>query len=433
MNVGIARARITPPRPVWMAGFAARDHHSEGVYQDLFAKALALDDGENRAALITTDLLFFDDILQQRIEARLRDSLGLQPREIILTASHTHCGPALVERQRPVYPDLDEEYLADLVTRVGGAVEAAFAGLREAPLAFGIGTCDMGVNRRLTTPDGVVMQPNPDGPTDPQVAVLRAGDAVVMNYACHPTTMGGYLIGGDYPGFAQRIIEQLMPNPSGPRGGPSGSQRGAQAMFVQGCGGDVKPRNVGPDGRFQSGPLEAVERCGRQLADVVWSTLNGPTQPVDGPIATRRADFELPLADPPTRAQAEAALDDSNPFRVKWAKRMLEIMDGGGEFDRARPAMVQVLTIGETFTLVALSGEICVEIGLRIKRLLQDRRLMVAGYAGPAALTSYVAPTSRFSEGGYEVDGNYFYALWPAPLRPDAEEMIIEKVMGLVA
>jgi hypothetical protein len=418
VNVGIARAKITPPRPVWMAGYAARDHHSEGVYQDLFAKALALDDGANRAALITTDLLFFDDILQRRIEAWLRDSLGLQPREIILTASHTHCGPALVERQRSVYPDLDEEYLADLVTRVGGAVEAAFAGLREAPLAFGIGTCDMGVNRRLTTPDGVVMQPNPDGPADPQVAVLRAGDAVVINYACHPTTMGGYLIGGDYPGFAQRIIEQLLPN--------------AQAMFVQGCGGDVKPRNVGPDGRFQSGPLEAVERCGRQLADVVWSALNGSMQPVDGPITTRRADFELPLADPPTRAQAQAALDDSNPFRAKWGKRMLEIMDGGGEFERARPAMVQVLTVGD-LALVALSGEVCVEIGLRIKRLLPGRPLIVAAYAGPAGLTSYVAPTSRFPEGGYEVDGNYFYALWPAPLRPDAEEIILRHVQDLTA
>jgi len=419
MKVGTARTCITPQRSVWMAGFAARDRRSEGVYGDLFAKVLALDDGHNRAALVTADLLFFDDLLQARIESRLLDALGLQPSEVILAASHTHCGPAIVERQRPVYPGIDEDYVDGLVDRVSGAVESAFGSARESTLCFGTGTCTMSVNRRRKTVEGVIMQPNPEGPTDPQVVVLRAGDAVVMNYACHPTTMAGYKIGPDYPGSAQRRIEELTP--------------GVQAMFVQGCGGDVKPSNIGPDGSFKSGPLEAVEYFGRELADVVWEVLNSSMERVEGAIETRRADFELPLAEPPTRDQAEAALHDSNPFRVKWARRMLEIMERREEFERTRPAMVQMMTIGETFALVALSGEICVEIGLRIKELLAGCKLMVAAYAGPAALTSYVAPKERFAEGGYEVNGNYFYALWPAPLRPDAEEIIVGKVLEAAA
>ena len=121
---------------------------------------------------------------------------------------------------------------------------------------------------------------------------------------------------------------------------------------------------------------------------------------------------------------------DPNPWRAAWARRMLETMDGSGEFPRTCRAMAQVLGIGD-FALVALSGEIGVEIGLRIKHLLAGRPLMVAAYAGPSVLTDYVMPRHRFPEGGYEVNGNYFYTLMPAPLRPEAEDLIIAQVLQL--
>ncbi len=417
MKIGTAAITITPTRPVWMAGFFTRNRPSEGVYQDLFAKVLALDDGQNRAALISTDLLFFDDLLQGRIEQRLRGALGLEPREIILTASHTHSGPAINEREWPIYPDFDRDYVAELVDNVGKAAEKAFTGLREGALGFGVGACHVGVNRRRSTPEGIVMQPNPDGPTDPEVAVLRAGEAVVMSYACHPSSWEGYLLGGDYPGFAQQLIEQKHPD--------------VQAMFLQGCAGDVKVRNIGPDGRFQSGPLENVARLGGEFAEAVSEVLQRPMRSLEGPLHVSRADFELPLADPPTREEAEAARRDTNPWRAAWAGRMLASLERGEALPRSCPAMVQVLTIGD-FALIALSGEVGVEIGLRIKQMLLGRPILVAAYAGPSVLTDYVMPKHRFPEGGYEVDGNYFYTLLPAPLRPEAEDTIIEKVMELL-
>lgn len=399
-----------------MAGFASRDRRSEGTYQDLLAKALALDDGLNRAALITTDLLFFDDLLQARIERRLHDALGLAPQEVVLTASHTHCGPAINEREWPLYPEVDRAYVTDLVDAICGAVQSAFDGLCDSGLSFGSGVCGMAINRRLQTPEGTVTRPNPAGPTDPEVAVLRAGNAVVMTYACHASTGEGYLLGGDYPGFAQRFVEERVP--------------GTHAMFVQGCGGDVKPRNIGLDGNFQYGPLENVEHFGRELASAVCAVLQKPMSSVAGPLEMRRADFDLPLGDPPTRLQAEAALGGSNRWRSAWARRMLEAMDRGQFLARTTRAMVQVLRIGELM-LIALSGEIGVEIGLRIKRMFPGQQVMVAAYAGPTVLTDYVMPRHRFPEGGYEVDGNYYYTLLPAPLRPEAEDIILEKVMEL--
>ncbi len=424
MKIGIARCDVTPTRPVWMAGFAARNRPSEGAYQEIFAKALALDDGSSRAVVVTADVLFFDDLLQGRIEARLRGALGLQPREVILTASHTHSGPAINEREWPIYPDFDREYAVQFEDGVRRAVERAFGDMRDGDLAFGVGHCEVGINRRLMTPQGAVTHPNPEGPFDPEIAVLRAGgappagDAVVMSYACHPSTWDGYLIGGEYPGFAQKFIEER--------------HSGAQAMFVQGCGGDTKARSMGPDGGFHYGSLENVERQGREFADAVSAVLAAPMQPVAGALDVRRVDFGLPLDDPPTRAEAEAALRSSNPWQARWAQRMLAAMERGEGFPRTCLAMVQVLTIGD-FRLVALSGEVGVEIGLRIKRMFAGSPVMVAAYAGPTVNTDYVMPKHRFPEGGYEVNGNYFYTLLPAPLRPEAEDVIIEKVSELAA
>jgi hypothetical protein len=380
------------------------------------AKALALDDGHSRAALVTADVLFFDDLLQGRIEGRLRDALGLEPRQVILTASHTHSGPAINEREWPIYPDFDRGYAAQFEEGVCQAVESAFGDMRDGDLAFGAGRCEVGINRRLVTPQGAVTHPNPEGPFDPEIAVLRAGDAVVMSYACHPSTWDGYLIGGEYPGFSQKFLEE--------------HHAGAHAMFVQGCGGDIKARSIGPDGGFHCGSLERVERQGREVADAVSAVLAAPMQPVAGALDVRRADFGLPLQDPPTMAEAEAALRSSNPWQARWAQRMLAAMERGEEFPRTCLAMVQALSIGD-FRLVALSGEVGVEIGLRIKRMLAGSPVMVAAYAGPSVNTDYVMAKHRFPEGGYEVDGNYFYTLLPAPLRPEAEDVIIEQVLAI--
>ena len=57
-KAGIARVVITPEQSMWMAGYAARDHESEGTMHDLWAKALALEDARgNKAVMVSTDLL----------------------------------------------------------------------------------------------------------------------------------------------------------------------------------------------------------------------------------------------------------------------------------------------------------------------------------------------------------------------------------------
>src|SRR6266849_2988619 len=67
-KAGLAAVVITPERPVWMAGYAQRNKPSEGKVQDLYAKALALEDAQgHRVVLVTTDLIGFPRVLADQI------------------------------------------------------------------------------------------------------------------------------------------------------------------------------------------------------------------------------------------------------------------------------------------------------------------------------------------------------------------------------
>src|SRR3989442_3945483 len=55
---GVARRVITPTKALWMAGYAARDKPAEGKLQDLYVKALALQDSAGtKLVLMTSDLV----------------------------------------------------------------------------------------------------------------------------------------------------------------------------------------------------------------------------------------------------------------------------------------------------------------------------------------------------------------------------------------
>jgi len=110
-KAGVASIVITPEQPMWLAGYAARNHPSEGTMHDLWAKALVLEDlNEERAVLITSDLLEFPKNLSDHIRDRLEDQFSLSRSQIILSSSHTHSGPVLSGALYDIYP-LDSDQL----------------------------------------------------------------------------------------------------------------------------------------------------------------------------------------------------------------------------------------------------------------------------------------------------------------------------------
>src|SRR6516162_325816 len=72
-KVGLAQVKITPDKPIFLAGYASRNHPFEKVETDLFAKALVLEDSAGqRAVLVTSDLIGFTAAVAEPICERIR-------------------------------------------------------------------------------------------------------------------------------------------------------------------------------------------------------------------------------------------------------------------------------------------------------------------------------------------------------------------------
>ena len=420
LRAGISRRCITPTRAVFQSGYG-RSAKSEGVYQQLYARALLLeDDNGRRVAILTAELLDFSDSLVASIKAGVQARLGLAPDQILLSASHTHCGPVVDDHIANLYPEVDMEYVQWLGQTCVDAICAAAEELVPVRAHFVTGRAAFAINRRRPDLPGCPMMPNPAGRWDPDVAVVRldrgSGEtlAVLFSYACHSTTMGGQLIGGDYPGQAQLSLEQEFP--------------GANAMFLAGCFGDVRPRLINAKGQFKGGTLDDVRALGRELALAVMAALAGPAEDITGPLRHGLATVALPYQKALTEAELRAKAASGDGSEAHWAKVMLERVQRDGPLPTTRPSTVQSLGIGP-FRLVAFNDEMCLGYQLGVKRALAPAPCIVAGYCGSSR--SYVPTADMIPEGGYEVYSNIWSYLEPAPLAAETEAILLSTALRL--
>ena len=273
-NAGVAKVCITPEVPLWMSGYAGRDHPAEGKLTDLWVKALAIEDARGRrAVLVTMDVIGIDRELCGRVRSRVQRGHGLPPERLALCATHTHTGPVVWGNLRPMYTlderqtELLQQYAGQLEAKVVEAVGLAIERLAPAELNWGTGRATFAVNRR-NNPEAQVPALRAagklKGPVDHDVPVLAVRDddgrlkAVVCGYACHATVLSFYQWSGDWPGFAQLAIEEAHPE--------------AVGMVWAGCGADQNP--------LPRRQVELARQYGRRLASAVDGVLAGAMRPV---------------------------------------------------------------------------------------------------------------------------------------------------------
>ncbi|RPH37686.1 MAG: hypothetical protein EHM91_14745, partial [Planctomycetota bacterium] len=168
-KAGFARARITPDEPLPMAGYAARSRPFERVAGELFVKAMALEDGRGRKALlITADHIGWSADYAIPLGEELARKTGLPREAILLNASHTHSGPRLTLTPG-ARSGVSEEDAAKTVAFTKGlqqktleAATAALAALAPARLSWGKGAVGFVMNRRERTERGIVLGVNRD-------------------------------------------------------------------------------------------------------------------------------------------------------------------------------------------------------------------------------------------------------------------------------
>ncbi len=391
-KAGSATMKVTPQKLLWMAGYAARKKPAEGKVQELFAKALALEDEQGgKLVFVTLDLIGVPQLLRREVAARAEKQFQLPPANLVMNASHTHSGPSLrttplteADKDNPRARD-SWEYTQKLQDDLVALIGKALADMQPARLTWNKARCGFAMNRRrdyTLPPDhpNANKAPNPNGPVDHEVPALRveAPDgtlkATLFGYACHNTSLGFYNWCGDYAGFAQEYLQEHRP--------------GFTALFLMGCGGDQNPYPRRSDVVPGITDLELSMQHGRSLSNAVEMALIVNPRPVAGPI---RAAYE--------------------EIKLSYASNKRE--------DHDYP--VQVIKIGNDLTFITLGSEVVVDYSLRFKReFAGEAGVWVAGYSND--YTGYMPSLRVLKEGGYEAAAGW---------AEDVEDRIAKKVHEL--
>lgn len=433
-NVGVATRTLTPAGPIWMAGYANRATPSDGVDQDVFAKALAIDDGQGgRVVIVTLDLIGVPHSLRQFVERECAQQFALKPAEILLNASHTHSGPQVAPDRMSLErafsraakkADLDavDRFQVFLQTAVVEVIAESLKTAAPARMEFSQARAGFAMNRRRPEPNGTFSNnPHPAGPVDHDVPVLKVTGAdgriraLLFGYACHNTTLSGSKLSGDYAGHAQAYLES--------------SYAGATALFMMGCGGDQNP--YPRRGMMPNRPVEElVKDHGRALANAVATALASPLRVVRGPLRGAFDRATLPY-EPLSREELSKYESPTHTPPVIQRAQALRKQLEAGERPAALECPVQVIQFGDELTLVAIGGEVVVDYSLRLKKELHGpAAVWVAGYSND--VFGYLGSKRVIEEGGYEGGGaNTRILNHPGPFTRDAEDLIVKKVHEL--
>ena len=431
IRVGTAAVKITPPLGSPMAGYLSA-RRSEGVLDDLYAKATVLDDGMTKVALVTCDLIGLSR--PAVVEARRIISIetNIPADNVMLSATHTHTGPAV--RGMSAVADLaagdnnlSREYAEQLPKSIAEAVRHANRRLTPARIAYGCtNEPDISFIRRFWMKDGTVgwnpgkLNPNilrPIGTVDPQVNVVYAEtpgskpraiqDQVApdgshrnpvsdskplltyVNFAMHPDTTGGALVSADYPAtLARRLAEYKGPE--------------MLTMFANGACGNIAHLNVNWAGG-QTGPQEAG-RLGTILAGAVLKAYMELKDVEDVTLRVRRETVELPLTkvtdDEVLKAREIIAHPDATTPLLETAKAN-RVLNVAARMGKPISVDVQVIALGRDIAWVALPGELFVELGLSVKAGSPFRQTNIVELANGGFF--YIPNRSAYAEGQYEV------------------------------
>ncbi|NPV07659.1 MAG: hypothetical protein HPY83_06810 [Anaerolineae bacterium] len=373
---------LTPPVGYYLGGYGDRKDPSNAVRDPLRGRLLLLDNGETRLVLVTLDLLSIQWQSTQQIRRGLEERIGVPPAHVLVNYSHTHAGPDVLRY---------DGYVSQVVEKVIGAGQEASSLLEPVTIVYDEDAIEFNINRRLKGSDGTVrMAPNPEGPVDRRVRVLRVQRedgsplAILFHAVCHANALraDNLAISADFPGVAQDFLRAVF----GPFCVP---------MFIQGCTGNVRANLPGETG-FRSA----------DEADLLW------------------CGYSLGAA--AARAAARAAT------RERVAAGVLGAALGG--VDRILPLPgreagmvdypVQAVRIG-SLLLIGLPGEPVVDYALRLEQMLEGwQQIVVAGYCN--ARSRYLATAQHYAEGGYEALAR------SSPYAPEAEEVLLAAVTDLV-
>jgi hypothetical protein len=417
MRIGCASCDITPPIGAELSGYLFRVQPSLGVHDPLLARALYLEWRGERLLWLHADLIGLTREFVNDFRVWCAAEFNLEARQVIVSATHTHAGPATLPLI--LCGEMDTEYLRHLRAQMELAARSATARLEEVTVASGEGRCDLAIDRRRAA----------SAHTDPRcgVVALRGADgncrALLANYAMHPVALSyeNRQISADVSGAAARQLHGAL------AGAPT-------VLFTTGAAGNVNPPSSGTG-------FDRVERWGCMLAQSVVAAIDAAAASVENAqLRTMRSEFEIPLEnlDPEqiesiAQSVRAALRDDGSYARQRyhaavdiWRQRMLQA-HASASLSSSSTIELHLVTIGDVH-LLCINAEVFSRFADDL-RVATGERIYVVGYAN--GVIGYVSPPQAYEEGGYETDSAFIFYGGIRPRR-SAYDQILQRAIRLV-
>ena len=426
LKAGFARVNINPPMGINIRGYY-KVRLAEAILDDLEINALALELGDTKTLLLSIDHCGMAQEISVKFRQAASESSGVPMENIIIAATHTHTGPAILF-------DTDDTLIKDytnfVLKRFADVAKFAIDDLKPAAMGFGKGTApNVAFVRRYVMKDGSLKTNpgvnNPDivrpvGDTDESVNVLRfdregADSIVFVNFANHPDVVGGCKISADWPGLLRKSVEKILDN--------------TKCIFFNGAQGDVNHVNVHPKGGDLNGmfmDFDDVSRGYSHAQYIARVVTGGVLQAFDkveyvdvNTLKSEQRVIDVPSnkADPKDLPEAHrindlhnAGKDHELPYEgmmlttvVAEAARMVRLENAPDTFDMTLSAMI----IGPV-AIIGIPGEPFSGIGFALKATEGYEMIL------PCCLSNgsqgYFPMQDAYDEGGYEARSSRFKA-----------------------
>ncbi len=397
LRAGFARVDITCPVGIPLIGSYGKP--SESVLDPLYARVMVLDDGSATIAIVSADLLYTPlEEITGVVRRIVKEKIGIPAQNILVCATHTHSGPEVFSRSKvPSQNRMDEsridrKYLRTINEKIADSVVSAYKNMRRVRIGVGKGqlpeiiynrrtinaagkavmtfsiTPEVAASRSIRTDSSgntrvefVTGQDLKFGPVDPDMYAIRVEEmdgkiaGSIINFGCHPVCISPDMpttISADFPGDASGIVELA---------------EGGTCLFTLAPAGNIVPLQRGKKAHRQIGAAIAGE-------------------------AIRRLQF--------VRTTDEVTLKAIRKVIKLPVKKIASAETGDqGVTPDTIVTEIGVMQIGDLFIL-ALPGEILVEIGLEIKKLVQPDNLVIISLGNDSI--GYVCHEQAYEEGGYE-------------------------------
>jgi neutral ceramidase len=377
-RAGVADKDITPPLGIPMWGYGARhDAGCQGVLDPLMAKAVVIAAGDDKVAIVGTDLgRGPTGAMMTEIRQKIKSAAGIQ--HVFVSGSHSHHGPVIELLDEPglgkgkfdaavAYAEHLPDLLAEVIIRADRDLK---------PARLGVATEQVNLNRNRHT------KREPKA-TDPILGVLRFDDlagkpiGVLVNFAAHPVITDANLLkySADYPGFLKSKVE---------------AELATKCIFMQGAAGDMSP-NPEPSGAKWEPRSFGEAVAGRVIALAQSIKTAAPEHPsVKGTVDTFHFKTRVDLKDP----SVVGAFARSFFPEITHAYAKL--------FGDGLPAELNSVLVNGEIALVGVPGEFFCNHANRLRARSYVKNTFFFGYCNGHCM--YFPTIEAASEGGYGAD-----------------------------